>query len=114
MSQKIGLIFFLMVFLQAFVLILDIANVQLVSSRLIVESNYVNTLMIKNNGYSDEVSAYVNDVLGGRFTCLSSHCKNITSGESISYKLSVDYTSVYKQEIKSMSIVRKILFGINI
>jgi hypothetical protein len=113
MSNKIGLIFFLMIFFIAFVLCLDIATVQLKTSKLIIESNYVSSLIIKNRGINREVREFVNEVMQGELTCISG-CTHIVDGTTLKYQIVISYTSIFKQEEKNIKIERQVLFGTNI
>ena len=47
MSNKLGLMLSLVIFMQSFLMIFDMYNVQLINSELVLGSNYVNNLILK-------------------------------------------------------------------
>ena len=54
MSNKMGLMLSLVIFLQAFLIIFDLYNVQLINTSLVIGSNHVNNLIIKKTSSTNE------------------------------------------------------------
>ena len=66
MSNKIGLILALVIFLESYLFMYDLYMVQLVNSKLVMSSNYVNALIIKEGGVNEEIYTYVEDEVNGK------------------------------------------------
>lgn len=109
MSNKIGLLLSLIIFLQAFFLCLDIINLQTTTTRLTIESNYVNVLIAKNKEVNDEVYQYVDVVMRGKLTCLTSCSPGIN--KQLKYQINVPYKSIFKNKEQTIAITRSVLIG---
>ena len=109
MSNKIGLILALVIFLESYLFMYDLYTVQLVNSKLVMSSNFVNGLIIKEGGVSEEIYSYVENDVDGRLYLESENYPG--SGGKIEYTLVVDFYRLYKRSVESMSISRSVLLG---
>lgn len=109
MSNKFGLMLSLLIFLHATLMIFDLYNVQLVNTSLVIGSNYVNNLILKNGGVDEEVENYVNEVMEGNIYLNSNNFPG--PGQSLSYTIVVNYKRIYTNSIEEMAITRSVLFG---
>ena len=108
MSNKIGLILALVIFLESYIFMYDLYTVQLVNSKLVMSSNYVNSLIIKEGGVSEEIYAYVEEVPARLYL----ESENYPGpGEKIEYTLVMDFYRLYKRSVESMSVSRSVLLG---
>ena len=109
MSNKIGLILALVIFLESYLFMYDLYTVQLVNSKLVMSSNFVNGLIIKEGGVSDEIYSYVEDKIDGRLYLESENYPGV--GGKIEYTLVIDFYRLYKRSVESMSVSRSVLLG---
>ena len=109
MSNKIGLILALVIFLESYIFMYDLYTVQLVNSKLVMSSNYVNSLIIKEGGVSEEIYAYVENEIDARLYLESDNYPGPC--EKIEYTLVMDFYRLYKRSVESMSICRSVLLG---
>lgn len=109
MSNKMGLMLSLVIFLQAFLIIFDLYNVQLINTSLVIGSNYVNNLIIKKGGVDEEVINYVSDVMEGRLYLESENYPG--PGKTLTYTIVIEYKRIYTNNTEEMSISRSVLFG---
>lgn len=109
MSNKIGLILSLVIFLESYLFMYDLYMVQLINSKLVMCSNYVNSLIIKEGGVSEEIYSYVEDDVNAKLYLESENYPG--PGEKIEYTIVMDYYRLYKRSVESMSISRSILLG---
>jgi len=109
MSNKFGLMLSLIIFLEAILLIFDMYNIQLTNTRLVIGSNYVNNLILKNGGVDNEVKEYVNEIMQGEIYLDTDNFPG--PGESLTYTIVVKYKRIYTNSIEEMSISRSVLFG---
>ena len=108
MSNKIGLILALVIFLESYIFMYDLYTVQLVNSKLVMSSNYVNGLIIKEGGVSEEIYTYVEEI-PARLYLESDNYPG--AGEKIEYTIVMDFYRLYKRSVESMSISRSVLLG---
>jgi hypothetical protein len=109
MSNKIGLILALVIFLESYLFMYDLYMVQLVNSKLVMSSNYVNALIIKEGGVNEEIYTYVEDEVNGKLYLDSDNYPGV--GKTIKYTIVMDYYRLYKRSVESMSISRSVLLG---
>ena len=109
MSTKLGIMLSLIIFLQGFLMIFDLYNVQLINTQLVIGSNYVNSLILKKGGVDEEVEKYVEDVMNAKIYLDSSNFPG--PGEQLTYTIVIKYKSIYTESIQEMSISRSVLFG---
>ena len=109
MSTKLGLLLSLIIFLNSFLVIYDLYNVQLVNTNLVLGSNYVNSLILKNGEVNEEVYSYVENKMHGKFYIEDE--SNIAPCEQLTYTIVVKYKRLYFKDIQEMSITRSVLFG---
>lgn len=109
MSNKIGLILSLVIFLESYLFMYDLYMVQLVNTKLVMSSNFVNGLIIKEGGVSEEIYSYVEDDVGAKLYLKSENYPG--PGEKIEYTIVMDYYRLYKRSVESMSISRSVLLG---
>lgn len=109
MSNKFGLMLSLIIFLEAILIIFDLYTVQLINTELVIESNYVNNLILKEGGVSEEIKKYVHEVIEGEIYLDTINYPG--PGESLTYTIVVKYKRLYTNNIEEMSISRSVLFG---
>lgn len=109
MSNKLGLMLSLIIFLQSFLIIFDLYQVQLINTSLVIGSNYVNNLILKNGGINQEVHHYVENNMKGKLYVLNESYP--APCEQLTYAIVIKYRSLYFNDIKEMSISRSVLFG---
>ena len=109
MSNKIGLILALVIFLESYIFMYDLYTVQLVNSKLVMSSNYVNSLFIKEGGVSEEIYDYVENEIDAKLYLESDNYPG--AGEKIEYTLVMDFYRLYKRSVESMSVSRSVLLG---
>ena len=109
MSNKLGLMLSLVIFMQSFLMIFDMYNVQLINSQLVIVSNYVNNLILKEGGVDEEVIDFVEDVMKGNIYLNSDNYPG--PGKSLTYTIVVKYERIYTKSIEEMSVSRSVLFG---
>ena len=109
MSSKLGLLLSLVIFLHSFLMIFDMYNVQLINSQLVIGSNYVNNLILKEGGVDEEVIDFVEDVMKGNIYLNSDNYPG--PGKSLTYTIVVKYERIYTKSIGEMSVSRSVLFG---
>ena len=109
MSNKIGLILALVIFLESYLFMYDLYMVQLVNSKLVMSSNYVNALIIKEGGGNEGIYTYVEDEVNGKLYLDSDNYPGV--GKTIKYTIVMDYYRLYKRSVESMSISRSVLLG---
>ena len=109
MSNKFGLMLSLVIFLEAILIIFDLYTVQLINTELVIGSNYVNSLILKEGGVDDEIKQYVHEVMNGEIYLDSNNYPG--PGESLTYTIVVNYKRIYSSSIQKMSISRSVLFG---
>lgn len=109
MSTKLGLLLSLIIFLNSFLVIYDLYNVQLVNSTLVIGSNYVNSLILKKGKVDTEVYDYVENEMNGKFYILDNSYP--APCEQLTYSIVIKYKSIYSNKIQEMSISRSVLFG---
>ena len=109
MSNKIGLILALVIFLESYLFMYDLFMVQMINSKLVMSSNYVNALISKEGGVSEEIYSYVEDEIDARLYLESENYPG--SGQTIKYTIVMDYYRLYKRSVESMSISRSVLLG---
>lgn len=109
MSNKIGLILALVIFLESYIFMYDLYTVQLVNSKLVMSSNYVNSLIIKEGGVSEEIYDYVENEIDAKLYLESDNYPGV--GEKIEYTLVMDFYRLYKRSVESMSVSRSVLLG---
>ena len=108
MSNKIGLILSLVIFLESYLFMYDLYMVQLVNSKLVMYSNYVNGLIIKEGGISDEIYNYVEEIDASLYLESDNYPG---AGKTIKYTIVMEYYRLYKRSVESMSISRSVLLG---
>ena len=109
MSSKLGLLLSLVIFMHSFLMIFDMYNVQLINSQLVIGSNYVNNLILKEGGVDEEVIDFVEDVMKGNIYLNSDNYPG--PGKSLTYTIVVKYERIYTQSIEEMKVSRSVLFG---
>ena len=109
MSSKLGLLLSLVIFMHSFLMIFDMYNVQLINSQLVIGSNYVNNLILKEGGVDEEVIDFVEDVMKGNIYLNSDNYPG--PGKSLTYTIVVKYERIYTKSIEEMSVSRSVLFG---
>lgn len=109
MSTKLGIMLSLIIFLHSFLIIFDLYNVQLINTKLVIGSNYVNNLILKNGGVNEEVESFVVNNIGGRIYLDSPNYPG--PGEQLTYTIVINYKRIYVNDIQEMSISRSVLFG---
>ena len=109
MSTKLGLLLSLMIFLNSFLVIYDLYNVQLINSTLVIGSNYVNSLILNKGTVDKEVYDYVEDEMNGKLYILDNSYP--APCEQLTYSIVIKYKSIYSKKIQEMSISRSVLFG---
>lgn len=109
MSNKFGLMLSLVIFLEAILIIFDLYTVQLINTELVISSNYVNSLILKEGGVSAEIKQYVNEVIEGEIYLETQNYPG--PGKSLTYTIVVKYKRLYTNNIEEMSISRSVLFG---
>ena len=75
----------------------------------VMSSNYVNSLIIKEGGVSEEIYAYVENEIDARLYLESDNYPGPC--EKIEYTLVMDFYRLYKRSVESMSISRSVLLG---
>lgn len=109
MSTKIGLMLSLIIFLQSFLIIFDLYQVQLINTTLVIGSNYVNNLILKNGAIDKEVYDYVENNMKGKLYIVNESYP--APCEQLTYTIVIKYKSIYLNDVKEMSVSRSVLFG---
>ena len=109
MSNKFGLMLSLLIFLEAILIIFDLYTVQLINTELVIGSNYVNSLILKEGGINDEIKLYVKEVMNGEIYLESNNYPG--PGQSLTYTIVVKYQRIYTNTTQHMSVSRSVLFG---
>ena len=109
MSNKLGLMLSLIVFMHSFLMIFDLYNIQLINTKLVIGSNYVNNLILKEGGVSEEIVEYVENVMHGNIYLDTANYPG--PGKSLTYTIVIEYERIYTKSIEEMSVSRSVLFG---
>ncbi len=109
MSNKLGIMLSLVIFFQSLLVSLDLYTMQQINTRLVIGSNYVNSLIIKNGGVNLSIVIYVKKEMDANLYVIGD--KNPGPGEPLTYKIVMQYKRIYSNEVKEMSITRSVLFG---
>ena len=109
MSYKLGLMLSLVIFMQSFLMIFDMYNVQLINSELVLGSNYVNNLILKEGGINEEIIDYVEDIMKGNIYLETDNYPG--PGKTLTYTIIIKYQRIYTKSIEEMKISRSVLFG---
>ena len=109
MSNKLGLLLSVVIFLQSFLMIFDLYNVQLINSELVIGSNYVNNLILKEGGVNEEIEEYVEDIMKGSIYLETDNYPG--PGKTLTYTIVKKYQRIYTQSIEEMKVSRSVLFG---